>query len=469
MCGVIKLKRIVIIGGGITGLSTAYYLQQHLEAERLEAAVTLVEAGEQLGGKIRTVRKDGFIMETGADSIVARKMSTGGLIDSLGLKERMVYNSAGRSFLHIDGELKPIPDDAVFGIPISLESLAKSELVSAEGKVAALRDFYTKNETFTKEDSVGAFLKFFLGEELVERQIAPVLSGVYSGNLDELTIASTLPYLLDYKNEYGSIIQGLSENREKFQRAGNQKFLSFNTGLSAFIEAMEEKLERVEIRTLTRAESIEKAEGRYKIRFADRSEMEADAIVIAAMHTAAQRMLHSPELDEEFDRLKTNSLISVYLGFEVPDEALPYDGTGFITAADSPLICDACTWTSRKWRHTSSHNKLLMRLFYKSSNPHYEVLSRMGEEELAETAVQDIKRAVGIEAVPSVRIVTKWEDAMPRYHLGHHEIIASLEEKMERNFPGIYLAGCSYYGVGIPDCIANGEQTARRIADRLQG
>ncbi|MGU5098889.1 hypothetical protein MAY08_31190, partial [Escherichia coli] len=129
-----------------------------------------------------------------------------------------------RSFIYIDDELKLIPEDTVFGIPLSLESLAKSDLISSEGKVEALKDFYTKNESFTKNDSVGSFLESFLGKELVEKQISPVLSGVYSGKLSDLTIASTLPYLLDYKNKYGSIIQGLSENRQIFKGTGDKKF-----------------------------------------------------------------------------------------------------------------------------------------------------------------------------------------------------------------------------------------------------
>ena len=185
----------------------------------------LAEAGEQLGGKIRTVKESGFIMETGADSIVTRKIKEMSIIKDLDLASEIVYNDTGQSYLFTMGELKPIPKESVFGIPTSLESLAKSTLVSAEGKVEALKDFYTKNETFTKDDSIGEFLEYFFGKELVENQIAPVLSGVYSGDLYDLTIDFTLPYLLDYKEKYGSIIKGFHENKEQFQSNGEQKIL----------------------------------------------------------------------------------------------------------------------------------------------------------------------------------------------------------------------------------------------------
>ena len=221
-----QVKTVVVIGGGITGLSALYELQKWKKAHGADVRLVLAEESGQLGGKIRTVKHNGFVMEAGADSIVARKMETMPVIEELGLEKEVVYNATGRSFIYTDGDLKPIPEDAVFGIPASIESLAKSTLISAEGKVAALKDFYIKNETFTKIDSIGSFLEHFLGTELVEKQIAPVLSGVYSGKLSDLTIASTLPYLIDYKEKYGSIIKGLEANKQKF-KGGERKFLSF--------------------------------------------------------------------------------------------------------------------------------------------------------------------------------------------------------------------------------------------------
>ena len=221
------MKTLVVIGGGITGLSTMYYLQKAAAEKSLDVRLMLIEAEETLGGKIHTVHDGDFIIETGADSIVVRKEKITSFIEEINLEGQVVYNATGKSFLHTDHGLKLIPEDSMFGIPMSIESLAKTELISAEGKVAALKDFYTKNETFTKDDAVGAFLESFLGKELVENQIAPVLSGVYSGDVNDLTIASTLPFLVDYKNKYGSIISGLEANKGKFKGSSKVKFLSF--------------------------------------------------------------------------------------------------------------------------------------------------------------------------------------------------------------------------------------------------
>lgn len=447
-------------------MAAAYELQQAKKEHRLALNIVLVEASGKLGGKIDTVRSGEFLMEAGADSIVARKPNVAPYLDALGLTPEVVYNATGKSFIYTNGKLKLIPADSVFGIPASLESLAKSELVSAEGKVAALKDFYTRNEHFTINDSIGKFLRAFLGEELVDKQISPVLSGVYSGDLDELTIASTLPYLLDYKNKYGSIIQGLSENRTTFLGSGERKFLSFKQGVSALVERLEERLAEVDIRKGVRAEKIEKNGDRYTVCLANRESIEADVVVLSPIHTAAQRLLRSAALDEYFNQLKNNSMISVYVGFDVDDSVLPENGTGFIVADSGDVTCNACTWTSRKWAHTSKNKRLLVRLFYKG--PAYEALRGLPEDQLLNVAQKDIALSLGVTAKPVTSVVTPWDDAMPMYRMGHRQIVEALEQKMAEMFPNVYLAGCSYYGVGIPDCIENGRQTARQIVGLMK-
>ena len=461
------MRTVVVIGGGITGLSTAYYLQQSIQNNNLDIQLILVEASDRLGGKIRTLHHDDFIMESGADSIVTRKTNVAPLIEELGIEDEVVYNATGISYIYSEGKLKQIPKDAVFGIPLSVESLATTELISAEGKVEALKDLYTPNQKFTKNDSVGSFLEAFLGKELVEKQISPVLSGVYSGNLSDLTIASTLPYLIDYKNEYGSIIQGLSANKAKFQGNGDKKFMSFKGGVSSLIDAMEAHLNDTEIIKGVRAERIEKLGEQYRVTLANGRVVDADIVVLGTMHSTAQVLLQDEELNEDFNQLFNSSLISVYLGFDIPDSELPADGTGFITANSEDVLCNACTWTSRKWEHTSSQQRLLVRLFYKSSGPHYESLIKLSEEELLKVALQDIKTSLGITGQPVTYDVTKWHDVMPNYHIRHHQIVESLENKIANSYPNVILAGCSYYGVGIPDCIANGEKTAGRIMEQL--
>lgn len=462
------MSTIVVIGGGITGLSTMYYLQQTLLRDEPDTQLILVEAGERLGGKISTIQQDGFVMETGADSIVARKANMAPFLEELKLSEQIVYNATGVSYIYRDGQLRKIPEDAVFGIPTSVESLEASELVSDAGKSAALKDLTTPNETFTPQHSLGEFLTAFLGEELVQKQIAPVISGVYSGELYDLTIASTFPYLLEYKDKYGSIIQGLQQHKQQFLGNGSKKFISFAKGVSTLIDTLEERLDQVEVVKGHKALSLTKHEDKYSIALDNGREIAADIVVLSTLHAAAQQLIQDRELDIDFDQLHNRSMISVYVGFDIADDELPHEGTGFIVDQDSELICNACTWTSRKWTHTSQQQRLLVRLFYKSSSPHYESLTRMTTEQLQDIALQDVRLSLGLTGKPVACEVTKWHDSMPNYHLQHPGVVRALEDKLEQLYPGVLLAGCSYYGVGIPDCIANGEQTANKIVQKFR-
>ncbi|PMC40770.1 protoporphyrinogen oxidase [Bacillus sp. UMB0899] len=461
------MKTALVIGGGITGLTAMYYLQKYKKDQNLDLQLILVEQGKQLGGKILSLQNDEFIMETGADSIVARNEGVMPLIKELRLEDELVYNETGISYIYTKNELKPIPADSVFGIPTSIKSLFSSTLISPKGKLIALKDFVTKNNRFTNEDSVGEFLEAFLGKEIVENQISPVLSGVYSGKLDKLTMASTLPYLLEYKNQYGSIIRGMSKNKAKFQSSSNKKFISFKGGLSTIIHRLEEQLEDVKILTGMKSTSIKQVQSKYEVTFNNQETISADYVILATPHDAAQKVLNNKQLDHEFDKLKNSSLTSVYLGFDIPDHKLPANGTGFIVTENSDLHCDACTWTSRKWTHTSSKRKLLVRLFYKSSNPFYETLKNMSEKEMIQTALTDIEKSLGITAQPITVEVTNWNNLMPNYHLEHNLAVTSLSEKLTEQFPNLYIAGASYFGVGIGACIKNGKQTAEKIIKQI--
>lgn len=461
------MARVAVIGGGITGLSAMHYLEKINKERQLGLELVLIERDKQLGGKIRTVKEAGFIMETGADSIVARHASVMPLIEELELQERVVFNGTGISYLYANNRLHAIPADTVFGIPMDKEALLSSTLVSEAGKQAALKDFDTPNKSFTKDSSIGEFLKAFLGEELVDNQIAPVLSGVYSGSLDQLTLASTLPYLVDYKNTYGSIMKGLEANKAHFQGAANKKFISFDEGMAVLIDRLEETLENARILKGKETVSITKEDGYYRIGLADGESLIADFVVLAAPHEAAQKLLGQPKLDEAFGQLTNSSLISIYLGFDILDKELPADGTGFIVSQDSDLLCNACTWTSRKWSHTSSRQQLLVRLFYKSTNPAYEKLDGLTEAELTEVALEDIRKSLGVTAQPISVEVTGWKGLMPNYHMEHKSAVTTLEEKMAEIVPGVLLAGSSFYGVGIGACIQNGKDTAEAIGKKL--
>jgi len=461
------MKTVVVLGGGITGLCTMHYLQRQVQEKNLNVKLVLVEKNTYLGGKLHSAYEQGFIMETGADSIVARHKGVMELVEELNFEQNLVYNETGVSYIYTNNELHAIPADSTFGIPMSLQSLEESTLVSEKGKKEALKDLTMPNEGFTKESSIGEFLTYYLGEELVQNQIAPVLAGVYSGDLNQLSIASTLPYLIDYKNDYGSIIKGFDANREQFLKAANKKFISFKNGLSSLIDRLEETLTDVEIIKGIATTSVEKQENQYSVTLANGKIIEANHVVMALPNEAVQSLLKNESLNCYFDQFNTASAITIYLGFDVPDNRLPADGTGYIVSHNSDVICNAATWTSRKWKHTSAEGKLLVRLFYKSINPEYERLRLMSDEELAAVALEDVRKSLGIEETPTIVDVTKWIDQMPKYDLAHREALQGLLLELEENYPNLSIAGCSYFGVGIGACIQNGKKIGEELAEKL--
>lgn len=462
------MKKVAVIGGGITGLSAMHYIQKLKQQKNLDLELVLIERNTALGGKIRTVKDGEFIMETGADSIVARHGSVWPLVEELGLEDRVVYNGTGISYLYTDSGLHPIPADTVFGIPMDEEALFSSTLISERGKQEALKDFETKNEHFTRDSSIGEFLESFLGKELVEKQIAPVLSGVYSGKLQDLTLASTLPYLVDYKNEYGSIIKGLGANRAKFQGAANKKFLSFDDGMAVLIDRLEETLTDATIMKGAGVAAVRKNNETVTLELEDGESVEADYVIMTTPHHLAQRVLNLPELEPEFKQLHNSSLISIYLGFDIPDAELPENGTGFIVSDNTDLRCNACTWTSRKWSHTSKESHLLVRLFYKSSNPGFDELKGMTEQQLTAVAMEDIRKSLKLEAEPKSVEVTGWNGNMPNYNMNHKAAVDGLEQKLAEQLPNVRLAGASYYGVGIGACIQNGKDLAESLVAEME-
>ncbi|MFC9541981.1 protoporphyrinogen oxidase [Lysinibacillus sp. NPDC056959] len=461
------MKTVVVLGGGITGLCTMHYLQRQVQEKNLNVKLVLVEKNTYLGGKLHSAYEQGFIMETGADSIVARHKGVMELVEELNFEQNLVYNETGVSYIYTNNELHAIPADSTFGIPMSLQSLEESTLVSEKGKKEAIKDLTMPNEEFTKESSIGEFLTYYLGEELVQNQIAPVLAGVYSGDLNQLSIASTLPYLIDYKNDYGSIIKGFDANREQFLKAANKKFISFKNGLSSLIDRLEETLTDVEIIKGIATISVKKQENQYSVTLANGKIIEANHVVMALPNEAVQSLLQDESLNGYFEQFNTASAITIYLGFDVPDNRLPADGTGYIVSHNSDVICNAATWTSRKWKHTSAEGKLLVRLFYKSINPEYERLRLMSDEELAAVALEDVRKSLGIGETPTIVDVTKWIDQMPKYDLAHREALQGLVQELEKNYPNLSIAGCSYFGVGIGACIQNGKKIGEKLAEKL--
>ncbi|MBX0357177.1 protoporphyrinogen oxidase [Halobacillus sp. Nhm2S1] len=465
----VEKKRVVVVGGGISGLTSAYYLQKEAREQGYSLDVQLLECSDHLGGKIDTVQKDGFTIERGPDSFLARKESAGRLAREVGLGDELVPNGTGQSYILVNGKLHKMPSGSFMGIPTRVRPFLFSGLFSPVGKTRAALDLVKSKKTVEGDQSLGLFFRRRLGNEVVENLIEPLLSGIYAGNIDRLSLQSTFPNFYKLEQEYGSLIKGLRQTYPmKKSKKGEKKpsmFRTLRNGLGSLVEAIEERLEPGTVQTGVKVDHIEKKINGYHLLLSDGTVTEADAVILAAPHYAVQRMLSQYDFLEPFKETNATSVANVAMAFDASAIKKDIDGTGFVVSRNSDFRITACTWTHKKWPHSTPEGKVLLRCYV--GKPSDQEVVRKTDEEIEEIVLKDLNKTMNITAKPEFSIVTRWYDAMPQYTVGHKQRVNEITEQMEKALPGVYLAGGSYRGIGLPDCIDQGEAAVQNVIDYL--
>ncbi|MEK5502712.1 protoporphyrinogen oxidase [Bacillus sp. FSL M8-0168] len=463
-------KQIVIIGGGITGLAAAFYLEREIKKNGLPAEVTLVEASPRLGGKIQTVHKDGYIVEKGPDSFLERKQSAPQLVKDLGLGHLLVNNAIGQSYVLVNETLYPIPEGAVMGVPTKVGPFLTTGLFSLQGKLRAGMDLVLPASKPQDDQSLGEFFRRRVGGEVVENLIEPLLSGIYAGDIDRLSLMSTFPQFYQTEQKYRSLILGMKKsagNKSKQAAAPVKKkgqFQTLKTGLQAIVEELEKQLELTKIYKGTKAVGIERGH-HYSFKLDNGIVLHADAAVIAAPHKAIAAMFPDEDWLLGMREMVSTSVANVALGF--PEEAvkMEHEGTGFVISRNSDFSITACTWTNKKWPHTTPEGKVLLRAYVGKAGD--ESVVEQSDNEMVRIVLEDLKRIMKIEGEPEMTCITRWNEAMPQYHVGHKERIKKVREGLQTSYPGIFVTGASFEGVGIPDCIDQGKQAVKDVLAHL--
>ncbi|MDG5473419.1 protoporphyrinogen oxidase [Jeotgalibacillus sp. ET6] len=466
-------KKVVIIGGGITGLTAAYKLDKESKRRGLGLEITLIESSHRLGGKIHTVHKDGFVIEKGPDSFLERKKSMSRLIQDVGLGDRLVPNSTGQAFILMNDKLHPMPGGAIMGIPTQIKPFITTDLVSMTGKLRAAADFVLPCSKGAGDQALGSFFRRRLGNEIVENMIEPLLSGIYAGDIDQISLKSTFPQFYQLEQEHRSLIAGIKKTAPSPQvdQDGKKKkksmFLTLTSGLQSLVDTLEEKLQDAAIHKGVKIESIEHApSGRYSLKMNNGEYIEADSVVFAVPHLAAHSIFHKKNLLSQFKDVPATSVATVAMAFPKAAVANMLDGTGFVVSRNSDYTITACTWTHNKWPHTVPEGKVLLRCYVGRAGD--EAVVDLADDQIEAIVLNDLNRIMNLDAKPDWTIVTRWIDAMPQYTVGHRERLADVRNEMQRTFPGVYLAGGSYDGIGLPDCIDQGEKAADNVLDYLE-
>ncbi|WP_459500633.1 protoporphyrinogen oxidase [Bacillus sp. C1] len=461
-------KKVVIIGGGITGLTAAYYLQKEIREKKLPIDTLLIEASGKLGGKIQTVRKDGFTIERGPDSFLERKESAARLVKELGLGDQLVNNATGQSFVLVNNQLHKMPSGSMMGIPTQITPFLFSGLFSPIGKVRAGFDFVLPRSKPVSDQSLGQFFRRRFGNEVVENLIEPLLSGIYAGDIDQMSLMATFPQFYQVEQKYRSVSLGMRNlaPKKETDEAPKGIFLTLKKGLQSLVERIEERLEDGTVVKGTRIEKVAKMGDGYSITMSNGKEMEADAIIIAASHKVLPSMFAQYKEFRFFRNISSTSVANVALAFPKAAIKRDIDGTGFVVSRNSDFTMTACTWTHKKWPHTTPDGKVLLRCYM--GRPGDEAIVEQTDEEMIQFILEDLQKTMDITANPEFTVISRWKDAMPQYTVGHKERMEKLTTFMERELPGVYLAGSSYAGSGLPDCIDQGESAAGHVLSYLE-
>lgn len=482
---------VVIVGGGIAGLSAAHHLQQ---AEQPGLTYSLVESGPAWGGKILTDQADGFVIEGGPDSFITQKPAAVTLCRELGLEDRLLgTNDARRKvFVLIGGRLRPLPDGVMLVIPTRFTPFITSSLISLPGKLRMGLDLVIPRRRDDGDESLASFIRRRLGQEALDRIAEPLMSGIHVSDAERQSLAGTFPRFMEMERKYRSLIYGmLAQKRLAARHTGPRLplFMTLRGGLGELVQAVVARLDgdlrlncpvvRLDylppiapsarevppMRGGRGGETVEVGSGNrpYLLHLADGGALSADAVVLTAPSYVAAGLLQTahPALAEQLRAIRHVSTATLSLGYRRAEFEHPLNGFGFVVPRREPTRLMACTWTSTKFDGRTPDDHVLLRVFL--GGPHQEALLDLDDEALLDLVRDELRCIMGVTARPVLTRLYRWRQANPQYDVGHLERMDRIEQ-LAAEMPGLHVAGGAYRGVGIPDCITQGKNAAGAIA-----
>jgi len=461
---------VVIVGGGITGLSAAWYLQQSPDVR-----YTLLEQSERWGGKIRTEHVEDaggtFVVEAGPDSFLTQKPWALQLSRELGLDEQLLgTNDAARKvFVLNNGKPTPMPDGVLMIVPTKFTPFALSTLISPLGKLRMGMDLLIPKRQDSDDETLADFIRRRLGSEALDKIAEPMMSGIYNAEAERQSLLATFPRFRELEMKHGSLIKGMLASRRNGHTVPQSQakpvsvFTSFNVGTETLVQTLSSKLTG-DLRLRTGVQSIERTGKTYRLTLSDGSTLEADAVILAVPAYIAANLIRpiTPQAATDLDSIRYVSTGTLSLAFKRDEVQHPLNGFGVVIPRSERRPINAITWSSTKFNHRAPNGYVLMRVFFGGSrNPG---AMELDDQTLLTIARSELKALLGIDATPVFHRIYRWHRANPQYDVGH---LAKLD-KLEAALPdGLYVTGSPYRGVGIPDCVNQAQQTVKRVLARV--
>ncbi len=463
-------KRIAVIGGGISGLSAAWFLQQR------GIDYTLLEASDRWGGKIKTeIVASGadqpFVIEAGPDFFIAQKPWAAQLAHAIGLSDELIGTNDDRRKIFVlnRGRLTPMPDGLMLIVPTKFLPFALSPLISIPGKLRMAIEPLLPPHQGDADESLAGFVKRRLGAEVLDKLAEPLMSGIYNTDPDDQSLLATFPRFRTLEQKYGSLTRGMIESRRQAPStpnsaaAGNaptSMFLSFRQGMESLVDAVVDKLNGDMRLNAPVAQIDHLRDGTYRVALGDGSILNCDAVIVTtpAPITAALLRPITPNATKLIDAIRYVTTGTISLAYRAEDAPLP-PSFGVVIPRGEKRPINAVTVSSTKFDHRAPAGYVLLRAFFGGSRSPATVT--LDDDELIGVVRDQLRAIYGITAAPTLTRIYRWREATPQYAVGHLDQVAAVEAALP---DGLYVTGSAYRGVGVPDCIHQSQMLVERIA-----
>jgi oxygen-dependent protoporphyrinogen oxidase len=463
----------VVVGGGISGLAAAHRVRELGRERGVPVDVTVLESSGRIGGLVRTDRIGEFLFEAGPDTLVAQKPAALRLCDRLGLTNAVVSLDTKRAGAEIalGGRLVPVPRGFLVMAPTRLRSLLASPLFSPYAKVRMAFEPWiapAAHDAELHDESLGSFVTRRFGREVLDRVAEPILSGLYLGRAEDLSTRLTLPRFLEMERRDGSVLRALrrtarenASNGASNGHAPKSGFVAMDGGLARIMDALRARLPESAVRTSCRVDAVTRVEGgvSWRVHYSGAEAIEADAVILACPAWSSADALDDldPAVSQRLAQLDYASCATVYLVYDRRTVGARLRGFGFFAPRSEGLPILACSYVSEKFERRSPADAVVLRVFL-GGDARPEVLTE-DDDSLVEMARASVEPLLRIGGRPTMTRVYRLPRSMPQFRVGHAESIVDVKRRL-RNHGGLFVAGGAAGAVGLPDCIASGEEAA---------
>ncbi|MCY4257251.1 MAG: protoporphyrinogen oxidase [bacterium] len=452
--------KIAIIGGGITGLTAGH------EAAKSGADVTVYEASHRAGGCISSSDFTGQPVDEGPDAFLARVSWATDLCTELGLKDQLVAPAKRQAYVYSHGALRLLPAPNVLGVPLDMDALAASGIVSPQGIQRARQEPPYAGLAPDADITVGQFVRQQLGNEVAERLVDPLIGGINAASIDELSLRAAAPQLAGAASAGGSLVEALRQITQTTLASAPAAastastasaapvFFTLREGLASLVDALVARLgERLKLCTPV----------------TNLTDIDADRIIITVPASAASSLLVdvSPQTAACLESIRYASVVLLTLAFEAKDVEHPMDGSGYLVPAVEGRLLTACSWASTKWAHIGLPNQVVLR----ASVGRYgqQQATQMDDAHLLSAVRADLAATMGLTAEPSDVRISRWTNSFPQFRLGHTKTVAQIRQALAQDAPHILATGAWAQGLGLPACIQQGRTAAQASLGKSAG